>query len=167
MRISSELKHLASPAVRAERRKQGRRFAKDIPKGFAKDAVATAQGLKHSAVGIWKLTGGALIDPKDAALRWKLVGKVAVEALKHPSVLARCMVSPYVDAWKAGHPGEAVGRVLFQVTAALAVGEGVAKLTHSLERAGKLLNLVANSADDIATTAARIGLIAEEVAAHE
>jgi hypothetical protein len=167
MRIPADLKQLASPAARRARRKRGRQFVKDLPRGFAKDAIDTVKGLKQSAIGIWKLTAGALIDPKDAAARWKLVGKVTKEIIKHPSILGKALVSPYVEAWKSGHPGEAVGRVVFEIVAALAVGDALSKLTHSLDRAGKLLNLAANSADDIAQAAARIGLAADEVTAHK
>jgi hypothetical protein len=167
MTLRAGLRQFASPGARASRRKKRLQFVKDVPTGFQKDAIDTAKGLKQTAFGIWKLTGGALIDPKDAAARWKLVGKVAREIIKHPSILGKALVAPYVEAWKSGHPGEAVGRALFQITAALAGGEVLAKLTHSLERAGKLLNLAVNSADDIAAAAARLGLVAEQVTADK
>src|SRR5262245_57770747 len=128
MKISAKLAALAGRRARGKRMKRARRFAADVAKGFVKDAMDTARGLKDVAVGVWKLTAGALIDPRDAAQRWRLVGHVAKAVLKNPMLLPKAVLHPYVEAWKAGHPGEIAGRLLFEVTTMLAVGETMSKL---------------------------------------
>jgi hypothetical protein len=159
--------------IQAEREKQkpriarGQEFVRDVRDGFIHDAKETAVGLKDAGVGVWKMTGGAAFDPKEAARLWKMAGQVAVAAVKHPTLIPKALVAPYVDAFKSGHPGDAVGRAAFEILAALSVSEVMAQFSTSLAGAGHIINAAANSADDIARATARLGFIAEEVGAHE
>jgi hypothetical protein len=169
VKISARVK----PAVRREREKQkprvsrGQQFVRDVRDGFINDAKETAVGLKDAGVGIWKMTGGAALDPKEAQRLWKLTGQVAVAAVKHPTLIPKALVAPYVEAFKSGHPGDAVGRAAFEILAALTVSEVMAHFSTSLSHAGHIINAAANSADDIARATARLGFVAEEVGAHE
>jgi hypothetical protein len=163
----------AKAAIRRAREHQkprverGQKFVKEVRDGFVNDAKETAVGLKDATVGLWKMTGGATYDPHEAARLWGLAGQVAKAAVKHPTLIPKALVAPYVDAWKAGHVGDIVGRAAFEIGAALAVSGAMAQFSSSLSGAGHIINAAANSADDIARAASRLGFVAEEVAAHE
>jgi hypothetical protein len=164
---ASHAAEASKPKAKSHAAEEVEKFVKDFGTGFVLDAKETAVGLKDTGVGIWKMTAGALIDPEDAAHRWKLAGKVATQIIKHPMLLPKALVHPFVESWQAGHPGDAVGRLAFEIATTLAVGEVMHKFAGSLSQAGNFINFAANSSDDIARAASRLGFVAEQVAEKE
>jgi hypothetical protein len=139
------------------------RFGRDVAHGFEANAVETAVGLKDAAVGLWKMTGGAVIDRREAARLWKQLLEIARAIVRHPALLPKAIVQPYVKAWKAGHPGDAVGRAAFDIASSLAIGGAMSQLSSALSAASPALNFVANTADDVARVAARLSLAVEDL----
>ncbi len=86
------------------------------------------------------------------------------QAVMHPGQLLDALVKPFVEDWKSGHPGRAIGRGIIFV-GSFFIGAGEAKAAASAGKAGEAMSAAAKIAEAAeAAKAAEVAAKAAELA---
>ncbi len=141
--------------------------------GGAADQVGhMASGIGTLLHGGWNLTAGWVVNPEAAKATLNHAEAIADAIWQDPKAVVRAVAAPYVDDWRAGHYGSAIGRgVVDVVPLLLGVGEAgaageVGEATGDVGRLASSLE-AAEMASDAATLSAHASVLRDSGRAAE
>lgn len=115
--------------------------------------IGVGKGLGDTVSGLWSLGTGVLgfgwdvlTNQEKAMETLSNVGNTITTIVQKPYLLWDAIKQPFVEDWNRGHPGQAIGRGIFEVASTFVGGGAIAKVLKGADKAadaGKLTNLAA------------------------
>ncbi|HAZ48542.1 MAG TPA: hypothetical protein DDW76_34735 [Cyanobacteria bacterium UBA11369] len=120
----------------------------DVVIGFGKGIVDTAKGLWSLGTGVLGFGWDLLTNQEKAMETLSNLGNTITTIVQKPGLLWDAFKQPFVEDWNKGHPGQAIGRGVFEVASIFVGGGAIAKVLKGADKAADAGKLV-NKLDDV------------------